>query len=213
MDTNLITAMSGVLGSLVGGSATVATAWITQKTLTRRELNVRDMRQREKLYGEFIGECARLLIDAFTHTLEDPEKLLPLYALTNRVRLTASQPVLAEAERLLKPHHRAVFLAQPDGRGHARSSPARTRPIPLKTFGEACRVELKSIRARAVIEPSADADKIPTERRRFADDSRHPFPYAHSHVEPSHRQHPIPPICVYSPRRSRSRWRAVPHPC
>ena len=102
MDTNLITAMSGVLGSLVGGSATVATAWITQKTLTRRELNVRDMRQREKLYGDFIGECAKLLIDAFTHTLDDPEKLMPLYALTNRVRLTASQPVLAEAERLLK---------------------------------------------------------------------------------------------------------------
>ena len=61
-----------------------------------------DMRKREKLYGEFIGECARLLIDAFTHTLEDPEKLLPLYALTNRIRLTASQPVLAEAEHLLK---------------------------------------------------------------------------------------------------------------
>ena len=101
MDTNLIAAMSGVLGSLVGGSATVATAWITQKTLTRRELNVRDMRQREKLYGDFIAECAKLLIDALTHTLDDPEKLLALYALTNRIRLTASQPVLAEAEHLL----------------------------------------------------------------------------------------------------------------
>ena len=55
MDTNLITAMSGVLGSLVGGSATVATAWLTQKTLTRRELNVADMRKRKKLYAEFIG--------------------------------------------------------------------------------------------------------------------------------------------------------------
>ena len=48
MDPNLIPAMSGVLGSLVGGSATVATAWLTQKTLTRRELNVRDMRQRDR---------------------------------------------------------------------------------------------------------------------------------------------------------------------
>jgi hypothetical protein len=38
MDANLITAMSGVLGSLVGGSATLATAWITQKTTTKREL-------------------------------------------------------------------------------------------------------------------------------------------------------------------------------
>jgi hypothetical protein len=75
MDTNFITAMSGVLGSLVGGSATVATAWLTQRTLTRRELNTRDMRQREKLYGDFISECAKLLIDAFTHTLDEPEKL------------------------------------------------------------------------------------------------------------------------------------------
>src|SRR4029450_7557935 len=101
MDSVIVGAMAGVLGSLVGGSATVATAWITQKTLKRRELNVRDMRQREKLYGDFIGECAKLLIDALPHTLDDPEKLLALYALTNRIRLTASEPVLVEAEHLL----------------------------------------------------------------------------------------------------------------
>ena len=84
MDSGIVGAMAGVLGSLVGGSATVATAWITQRTLTRRELNVRDMRQREKLYADFIGECAKLLIDAFTHTLEDPEKLLPRNPLSRR---------------------------------------------------------------------------------------------------------------------------------
>ena len=148
MDSAIVSAMAAVLGSLVGGSATVATAWVTQKTLTRRELNVRDMRQREKLYADFIGECARLLIDAFTHTLEDPEKLLPLYALTNRVRLTASQPVLAEAERLLKRITEQYFsrnLTVEDMRKLAGSDEAD----PLKTFGEACRVELKSIRARA----------------------------------------------------------------
>ena len=148
MDTNFITAMSGVLGSLVGGSATVATAWITQKTLTRRELNVRDMRQRERLYSDFIGECAKLLIDAFTHTLEDPEKLLPLYALTNRVRLTASQLVVAEAERLLARITDQYFsrnLTVEEMRQLAHSKDAD----PLKTFGEACRMELKSIRARA----------------------------------------------------------------
>ena len=147
MDTNFITAMSGVLGSLVGGSATVATAWITQKTLTRRELNVRDMRQREKVYGDFIAECAKLLIDAFTHTLDDPQKLLELYALTNRIRLTASQPVLAEAERLLKHITEQYFsrnLTIEDMRQLAGSDAAD----PLRAFGEACRVELRSIRAR-----------------------------------------------------------------
>jgi hypothetical protein len=146
MDTNLIPAMAGVLGSLAGGSATVATAWITQKTLTRRELNVRDMRQREKLYAEFIAECAKLLIDAFTHTLESPEKLLAVYALTNRIRLTASQPVLAEAEHLLSHIAEQYFsqnLTVQEMRQLARSANAD----PLKAFGEACRAELKSIRA------------------------------------------------------------------
>jgi hypothetical protein len=138
--------MAGVLGSLAGGSATVATAWITQKTLTRRELNVRDMRQREKLYAEFIAECAKLLIDAFTHTLESPEKLLAVYALTNRIRLTASQPVLAEAEHLLSHIAEQYFsqnLTVQEMRQLARSANAD----PLKAFGEACRAELKSIRA------------------------------------------------------------------
>ncbi len=148
MDSVIVGAMAGVLGSLVGGSATVATAWLTQRTLTRRELNVRDMRQREKLYSDFIGECAKLLIDAFTHELEDPEKLLPLYALTNRVRLTASQPVVAEAERLLARITDQYFsrnLTVDEMRQLAHSKDAD----PLKTFGEACRMELKSIRARA----------------------------------------------------------------
>jgi hypothetical protein len=148
MDSVIVGAMAGVMGSLVGGSATVATAWITQRTLTQRELNVRDMRQREKLYGDFVGECAKLLIDAFTHTLEDPEKLLPLYALTNRIRLTASQPVVAEAERLLARITDQYFsrnFTVDELRQLARSQDAD----PLRTFGEACRAELKSIRARA----------------------------------------------------------------
>ena len=148
MDSVIVGAMAGVLGSLVGGSATVATAWLTQRTLTRRELNVRDMRQREKLYSDFIGECAKLLIDAFAHELEDPEQLLPLYALTNRVRLTASQPVVAEAERLLAritDQYFARNLTVEEMRQLAHSKDAD----PLKTFGEACRMELKSIRARA----------------------------------------------------------------
>ena len=38
MDATLIGGMAGVLGSLVGGSATVATAWLTQKTANKREL-------------------------------------------------------------------------------------------------------------------------------------------------------------------------------
>ncbi len=148
MDATFVSAMAGVLGSLVGGSASVATAWITQRTLSKRELFRLEMRKREALYGEFVGECAKLLMDAFTHTLDKPETLLPIYALINRIRLSASQPVLAEAEHLLRRITEQYFARNftvEELRQIARSADAD----PLKAFGDACRVELESIRARA----------------------------------------------------------------
>jgi hypothetical protein len=147
MDTTIVSALSGVLGSLVGGSASVATTWMAQKTLTKRELLREELRKREALYGEFIGECAKLLVDAFTHTLNEPETLFPLYALINRIRLCASRPVLTEAENLLRRITEQYFLTNltvEDLRQLAQSDDND----PLKTFGEACRAELASMRAR-----------------------------------------------------------------
>jgi hypothetical protein len=140
--------MSGVLGSLVGGSASVATTWIAQKTLNKRELMQEQLRTREALYGEFIGECAKLLMDAFGHTLEKPETLLPVYALINRIRLSAPPAILAEAEHLLKritEQYFSVNLTIDELRKLALSEDAD----PLKAFGDACRVELESMRRGA----------------------------------------------------------------
>ena len=147
MDSAIVSATAAVLGSLVGGSATLATAWITQKTQGKRELIQQEMRKREALYGEFIGECAKLLLDAFTHTLDKPDKMLPLYALINRVRLSASPPVLAEAEQLLGRITKQYFsrnLTLEEVRDLAVSEGAD----PLKSFGEACRAEIKSMRLK-----------------------------------------------------------------
>ena len=134
------------MGSLVGGSASVATTWMAQKTLNRREVLREELRKREALYGEFIGECAKLFMDAFTHNLEKPESLLPVFALINRIRLCASRKVLAEAERLLgrlTDQYFAKNLTVEELRKLAHTGEAD----PLSAFGEACRAELKSLRA------------------------------------------------------------------
>lgn len=147
VDTNLITGMSGVLGSLVGGSATLATAWITQKTTTRRELVQLEIRKRESLYGEFITECSKLLLDAMIHGLDKPETVLPAYALLNRIRLCATPAVLREAEELLRRITDQYFdknLSVEELREVARSANAD----PLKRFGEACREEFARLNAR-----------------------------------------------------------------
>jgi len=147
MDTATIGAMSGVLGSLVGSSATVAATWITQKTQSRRELLRIEIRKREMLYGEFISKCTQVLMDSFGHALEEPEKLLGVWALVNRIRLCSSKPVLAEAENVMRRITEQYFspnLSLEEMRELARSQTSD----PLAAFGAACRAELKTMHGR-----------------------------------------------------------------
>ena len=144
MDATIVSGMAGVLGSLVGGSMTVATSWVAQKAISRRELIRGEIRKREMLYGEFISECSKLVLDSFVRTLDKPETLLSIYALINRIRLTASNAVLAQAEQILVRITEQYF--SPNLSFEELSARYRSPSgDPLKAFGDACRVELKSI--------------------------------------------------------------------
>jgi hypothetical protein len=98
MDSTLITAMAAALGSLVGAGASIATTWIAQRTQTIREYTEWKLHQRETLYGEFITEASRLVVDALTHSLEQTDQLVKLYGILGRIRLLSSEKVLGEAE-------------------------------------------------------------------------------------------------------------------
>ena len=148
MDTTILSGMAGVLGSLVGGSATVATAWITQRTLNRRELLAAETSNRENLYGEFINECSARALDSFENTLDKSERLLSIYALLNRIGICASDAVLHEAERALASIAEQYFspnLTLEQMRALVRDG---AKNDPLRGFAEACRAELRSLHTR-----------------------------------------------------------------
>src|SRR6476660_4775231 len=147
MDTTILSAMSAVLGSLVGGSATVATAWITQRTLNRRRLFAAEISRRQTLYGAFINECSARALDSFEHTLDKSERLLSLYALLNRIRICASDKVLSEAERAVTSITEQYFspnLSLDQLHSMVRDG---ARSDPLRSFAEACRAEVRSMPA------------------------------------------------------------------
>jgi hypothetical protein len=149
MDSAIVSAMAGVLGSLVGGSATVATTWVTQRTRGRRELIRSEMSKRETLYGEFISECSKRVIDSFGRTLDKPEILLSMYKLLNRIRLCASDAVLQEGQRALVAITEQYFasnLSLEEMRELVRKG---HNVDPLRPFAEACRSELKAMLAAA----------------------------------------------------------------
>ena len=151
MDATIVSALAAVLGSAVGGSVTLATAWITQKTQSRRQIVRAEIRKRETLYGEFIVECSKLLIDALDHTLDNPDKLLQIYALQNRIRLTSSDAVVAAAGQALQRILRQYFeqnITQQQLREElslALTHDQLKRDDPLKPFSEVCRNELRAL--------------------------------------------------------------------
>jgi hypothetical protein len=48
----VVSGLAGIVGSLCGGSASVATGWVTQTTRNKRERARAEMNKREALYGE-----------------------------------------------------------------------------------------------------------------------------------------------------------------
>jgi hypothetical protein len=142
MDQNFITAMAGVLGSVSGASAAIATTWISQKNQTIRERAKSETRKREILYGDFITEASHLVADAFDHSLDKPETLVKLYAHLGRIRLVSSDAVLTAAEECCdrvvdlyaKPNRTMVEIFTTLHSGEFEF---------LKDFSAACRVELR----------------------------------------------------------------------
>jgi hypothetical protein len=146
MDQNLITAMAGVLGSVSGASAAIATTWISQKSQTIRELAKSETRKRETLYGDFITEASHLIADALDHSLDKPETLVKLYANLGRIRLVSSDAVLVAAEeccdRILE------LYAKPNRTMNEIFTTMRSKELEFfKRFSDACRVELRKYSA------------------------------------------------------------------
>jgi hypothetical protein len=136
--------MPVLAGSTIGAMAPFATTWLTQhyQGLTQR-LNQAASR-REQLIGEFIGHASETYIDAVVQEiLDDPTKLVSLYAVLNKLRLFATPNTTGAAEVVLRgivktyDAPRAVLLE--------RNSESAARDI-LREFAVSCRAELTQLR-------------------------------------------------------------------
>jgi hypothetical protein len=147
MEPSIITAVAAAGGSLVGASASVITTLISQRTQTSRELTLAKLRERERLYGDFITEASRLAMDAVTHSLDSPEKLVIVYGIIGRIRLASSEEVLAEAEKCCR---RIIDLyARPNMTVEQLRAALDSEDLDLlRPFSSACRAELLKITPR-----------------------------------------------------------------
>ena len=124
------------MGSAVG-------TWVAQRHEDRRDLLGKQIARREALYSDFIAESARLLVDAMEHNVSDLQKLIPVYALLSRIRLSSSEPTLREAEQVIRTI--LSIYPQPNLTAEQIESQVVNGQDPLTRFSETCRTEIDSL--------------------------------------------------------------------
>ena len=145
LDPSLVSALAALAGSLVGGSASIATAWVTHKTQSKEARIKSEIAGREQLYAEFIAECSKLVIDALDHSLDDTAKLMRVYALQNRIRLIGSDKVDHAADETVR-NIFTQYLKPNLTRDEVHQMALSDGNDPLRPFADACRYELNAMR-------------------------------------------------------------------
>ncbi len=127
----------------MGALGGIITTSLTMFAQERARKSDRAISRRESLYGDFIDECSRLFSDAMGHKLDDPAKLVKLYALLSRLRLFASPSVLVAANEVMVRVLRTYEAPATDVTALINVQNGSSLDL-LRGFSEICRMDLKT---------------------------------------------------------------------
>jgi hypothetical protein len=152
MNGDISNGLAAIMGALVGGLASLASTWVSERTRHKRDLIQREITKRETTYSDFIDQASKLFVTSATHNINDAdaasletelEGAVSLYGIASRIRLFASDRVIEEAEAVLD-----LILVQ-FGAENISVDQLREKKLnerdPLKAFSISCRRELKDI--------------------------------------------------------------------
>ena len=151
MDVGISNGVAAIMGALVGGLASLASTWVSERTRHKRDLLQREITKRETTYSDFIDHASKLYVTSATHNINDDDANLgseldgavSLYGIASRIRLFASDRVILEAETVLD-----MILIQ-FGAENISVQQLREKKLnerdPLKAFSVSCRRELHDL--------------------------------------------------------------------
>ena len=146
IDPALLSAMSALVGALIGGGASLTAAVYTQRHQDRLQRVARETTKREQVYADFIMDASKLLLNAYVH--EEPLSVdeQHLVGLANRMRLFAPPTVVHEAEAVIKGLIEILLKPSIDLRKLAIEELSKNSNSDLLlTFSLACRADLDQV--------------------------------------------------------------------
>jgi hypothetical protein len=147
IDPAFLSAISALVGALMGGSASLAAAIYTQRYQNRLQRIARETAKREQVYADFIMDASKLLLNAYVHDgiiLGGDEQ--HLIGLSNRMRLFAPSKVINEAEAVIRGIVEISLRPSVDLRKLAMAELSNNSNSDLLLpFSKACRLDLDQV--------------------------------------------------------------------
>ena len=79
MNGEISNGLAAIMGALVGGLASLASTWVSERSRHKRDLLQREITKRETTYSDFINHASKLYVTSATHNLDDGEASTSLY--------------------------------------------------------------------------------------------------------------------------------------
>ena len=152
IDPTLLSPVSALLGTIVGGGASLVAAIYTQRCQDRLQRVAREVEKREAVYADFVMHASNLLLNAYTRDEivlggDEPR----LIGLINRMRLFASPEVVGGAEKVLKGIVEISLKPSIELRQLAKDALSKgLDPDPLLEFSSTCRADLDNVHRTTV---------------------------------------------------------------
>ena len=147
IDPPIISAVSALIGALIGGSTSLVAAIYTQRYQDRLQRVTRELTKRESVYADFIMSASKWLLNAYVQdevTLDGDKQ--HLIGLTNRMRLFAPPNVMDEADRVIRELIKISLEPSVELRKFATAELSKNRRVdPLLPFSLACRADLDKV--------------------------------------------------------------------
>jgi hypothetical protein len=146
IDPALLSALSALVGALMGGTASLGGAIYTQRKQDRLQRIAREATKREQVYADFIMNASKLLLDAYVHdgiTLNADDQ--HLVGLLNRMRLFAPPNVINEAEAVVRGLIEISLKPSVDFQKVAEKLSNNQQHDLLLPFSLACRADLDNV--------------------------------------------------------------------
>lgn len=144
----LLSQVSGLVGALIGGGASLAVAVYNQRSEERLQRIANEINRREAVYADFLERASRLLLNAYTHDgIELGGDEQHLIGLINRMRLFAPADVIVGAEAVVRALVETSLKPRVEMRQLATQALTKSpEPDPFLRFSLTCRADLDKVR-------------------------------------------------------------------